>query len=95
MPFVVGKKVKPPARTTVVWNVDGDVAFETGVIMGTDGRARSADPLPHNPTVRLGTDSEGFLVLCAGRRSPDQVPVDIAGDHRLASDVLTAMRITP
>lgn len=95
MPFVVGKRIAPPARTSVVWRVRGTVAFDGGVVVGTDGRARTADPLPADPTVGLEMTSEDFLVLCAGRRPPADVPVETSGDVALAAEILAAMRLTP
>lgn len=95
LPYVVGKRVSPDAGTSAVWSVHGDVAFETGVVMGTDGRARSASPIPPDPTAGMAMDSESFLVLAAGRRSPADVEVELSGDIDLAARLLEAMPITP
>ncbi len=94
LPYVVGKRVSPPAGTTVVWEVTGPVAGTFAVAMGEDGRAAKAPP-PEDPSVRLTMDTEAFVVLGGGRRPPHEVEVTVAGDHELAARVLAAMAVTP
>ncbi len=95
LPFVVGKRVAPPAGTTVVLRVTGPQALERAVQVGDDGRAAELDPAPADPTVALTLDTETFVVLAAGRRRLDQVSVDIAGDQALGEQVLASLAITP
>jgi uncharacterized protein (TIGR03083 family) len=92
MPFVLGKRVKPPAGTSVVWTLTGGVPLEVGAVMGDDGRA-SGDVAAH-PTTRLVLTSEAFTVLGAGRRGPEAVDVRIEGDEELGREVLRGMALT-
>ena len=92
MPFVLGKRVAPPAGTSVVWRITGEVPLETGAVVGDDGRASTE--VPDDPTATLTMTSETFAILAAGRRSGDDVDVEISGDEELAGAVLDAMAIT-
>ncbi len=94
LPYVVGKRVSPPAGTTVVWEVTGPLEGRFGVAMGDDGRAAHVPP-PEHPDVRLRMDTEAFVVLGGGRRSPRDVAVAVAGDRELGDRVLEAMAVTP
>ena len=40
-------------------------------------------------------DLETFVVLSGGRRTPDQVGVEVEGDQDLAERVLAALAVTP
>lgn len=95
LPYAVGKKVAPPAGTTVVVDVRGVHPVHLAVEMGEDGRARPTTPDPDEPTVRLELDLETFVVLAGGRRSPEQVEVAVSGDETLGARVLRAMAVTP
>ena len=92
MPFVLGKRVAPPAGTSVVWRITGDVPLDIGAIIGDDGRAASA--VVDDPTATLTLTNEAFTVLGAGRRTPDQVDVQVDGDAELGRAVLDAMALT-
>ena len=81
MPFVLGKRVAPPAGTSVVWRITGEVPLEIGAVIGDDGRA--APQVADDPTATLTLTSEAFTVLAAGRRTPDQVDVEVDGDEEL------------
>ena len=94
MPYVVGKRVKPPAMSTVRWDVTGESPLELVVRVGEDGRA-SVIELLDEPSVTLTMSTETFTVLTAGRRTPEQVEVGIEGDHVLGRATLAAMSITP
>ncbi len=91
MPFVLGKRVAPPVGTSVVWTLTGEVPMELGAVIGDDGRA--TNDVRDAPTARLTMTSDAFTTLAAGRRTPDQVDVEIAGDDDLASSVLAAMSV--
>ena len=91
LPVVVGKRVAPPAGTTVVLAVEG--SQPSAVSVGDDGRAHRMDAPPAGPTVRLGLSREDFIVLAGGRRDPEEVDVD--GDERLAELILDAFAVTP
>jgi uncharacterized protein (TIGR03083 family) len=92
MPFVLGKRVKPPVGTSVVWRLTGDLPMEIGAVIGDDGRA--ASQVADDPNATLTMTSEAFTVLGAGRRTPDQVDVTIQGDDELGHSVLEAMGLT-
>jgi hypothetical protein len=92
MPFVLGKRVAPPPGTSVVWRITGDVPLEVGAVVGDDGRA--APEVADEPDATLTLTNESFTVLAAGRRTPDQVDVEVDGDEQLARAVLDAMVLT-
>ena len=69
MSFVVGKKVSPPEGSVVVFSLSGPLARE--VVVGiVDGRGRSLDAAPGDPTVRLHMTTETFARLGCGRLDP-------------------------
>lgn len=92
LPYVVGKRVKPPAMSTVQWKVTGETPLELTVRVGADGRASAIETLDE-PSVTLTMTTETFTVLTAGRREPDEVEVAIDGDQDLGRAVLSAMAI--
>jgi uncharacterized protein (TIGR03083 family) len=94
LPYVIGKKVQPPAGTTVVWDVHGTHPAQHAVKMTRSGRATPMLEAPSEPSARLGMDTDTFVVLAAGRRSPEDVDVRVAGDPELAARVLQAMVLT-
>ncbi|MBC7631957.1 maleylpyruvate isomerase family mycothiol-dependent enzyme [Aeromicrobium sp.] len=94
MPFILGKKVRPPASSIVHWDVTGAVPLDLAVQIGDDGRASPVN-LVGQPTTTLSMDSETFTALAAGRRTSDMVDVTITGDHALGLATLAAMSVTP
>jgi uncharacterized protein (TIGR03083 family) len=92
LPYVVGKRVKPPAMSTVQWIVTGETPLELAVRVGEDGRASAIEGLDE-PSVTLTMSTETFTVLTAGRRDPHEVDVTIVGDHDLGRATLSAMSI--
>ena len=97
MPYVLGKRVRPPADTIVRWDVTGAIPVDLVVQIGADGRATTLDLIDvlDQPSTTLSMNSETFAVLAAGRRGPDQVDVTITGDHELGVATLSAMGVTP
>lgn len=99
MPYVLGKRVKPPAGTVVRWNVTGPVPLDLAIRVGDDGRAQRLDAAPtpseDGPVLTLSMDTETFTVLAAGRRTRDALDLTIDGDEALARTVLDAMTVTP
>jgi uncharacterized protein (TIGR03083 family) len=96
MPYVIGKLVRPPAKSTVRWEVTGETPLELAVRVGEDGRASQVDPYDQpSATLSLSMSTETFTILSAGRRTPDQVAVAIDGDHDLGMATLCAMAVTP
>jgi uncharacterized protein (TIGR03083 family) len=90
MGFVVGKKVAPPAGTTVVFDITGPVGATWA--LKVDGRANEVDP-PANPTVKLTMDLSMFNCLGCGRWSADRAAphVKIEGDEALGRAILDQM----
>jgi len=90
--FVLGKRVGAATGTTLVLEVADHPARAFAV--GDDGRGRPAEP-PADPTVRIATDRETFVLLAAGRREPEPGAVRITGDEALGRAVLAGMAVTP
>jgi uncharacterized protein (TIGR03083 family) len=88
--MVVGKRVAPPAGTTVVLEVEGSPV--RAVAVGDDGKALPVEP-PAEPTVRIGMDRESFIVAAGGRRTPEAVRIE--GDRALGERVVAALGVTP
>lgn len=94
MPYVVGKRVKAPASSTVHWDVTGETPLQLAVRVGEDGRASAVETFDQ-PSTLLSMSTETFTVLTAGRRLPGEVDVRIDGDQELGLATLTAMAVTP
>ena len=94
LPYVLGKKVAPPSETVVVWEIGGTHPAEHAVAMTESGRAVALPEPADDVDVRLGMDTETFVVLAAGRRDPDDVAVRINGDRELGTRALRAMVLT-
>lgn len=90
--FVLGKRVGAPPGTTLTVEITGHAPCS--VVIGDDGRGRPAAG-PAEPTVRLATDRESFLLLAGGRRRPGADAVVVTGDRALGQQVLDAMAVTP
>jgi uncharacterized protein (TIGR03083 family) len=88
--LVVGKRVAPPAGTTVVLEVAGSAPY--AVQVDDDGRARPLDP-PAEPTVRLRMDRADFVAAAGGRRAAEHP--EVVGDQALGRAVLDALAVTP
>jgi uncharacterized protein (TIGR03083 family) len=96
LPFIVGKKVRPPAGTTVAWSVtDSSGTRSVTIEMGDDGRARPVDVPADEADVALKMPVEDFVLACGGRRDPAQLAIEVRGDDDLGSAVLAAMPVTP
>ena len=92
LPMVVGKRVSPPAGTTVQVDVP-DAEQSWTVRMGDDGRAALVDPV-ETPTVRISLGTEDFIVLAGGRRGVDATDPEIEGDVELGRAVLDNLAVT-
>lgn len=95
MPYVLGKRVRPPAGTTVRWQVTEPVPVDLAVLVGDDGRAHRLDGPVDGPVTTLTMDTEAFICLTTGRRGRDQLDIDVDGDEGLGHAVLDAMSVTP
>ncbi len=92
--YVVGRKVAPPAATTVVFEIEGPDPRVLALKMeGT--RAVDLDGPPDSPTVGLRLFAEQFVRLACGRQAPDDVlaagGVAFQGDAALGASIVRAM----
>ncbi len=94
LPYVLGKRVAPPAGTVVGIRVEGPVSVRTVLAVGEDGRARPVDGEPEGCTW-LGMGTETFAALAAGRRSASDSRLKLAGDRALAMRLAGALAVTP
>lgn len=89
MPFVVGKKVRAPEGSTILFDLAEKGSYGIEVV---DGRAKMLDVPPDDPTARISTDFETFACLGCGRWDPGYVMdlgrVEIDGDEDLAYRVV-------
>jgi len=95
LPFVLGKKVRPPVGTSVVWDVSGPHRATVAVGIDDTQRAVQLSEPPAEPTARLSMDTGTFVALAAGRLDPGEAPVTIAGDTELGRRAIAAMAVTP
>ena len=97
LPMVVGKRAGAlPGQSVVLDLVEAPpgVGPTLAVTVGDDGRARTVEaPAERTVTVRLRF--EDWLRLCGGRCTPDDVGVEIEGDHELGRRVLDGLAVTP
>ena len=93
--YVVGKRVAPPAGTTVVFDVTGLRPIHLAVRVDDTGRAAPVTEPVENPDVSLRMDLETYVVLAGGRRTPADVAVEVTGDADLGQRVLAALAVTP
>jgi uncharacterized protein (TIGR03083 family) len=93
LPMVVGKRVQPPAGTTVAVDVP-DAGQSWTVRIGDDGRAALVDPVDA-PTVRITLGAEDFVVLAGGRRPVEATSAKVEGDTALGHAVLASLAVTP
>jgi uncharacterized protein (TIGR03083 family) len=94
MPYVVGKKVKPPDGSTVIFDVNGPPGGELAVTV-EDGRARELEDIPREADVRLAMDLQTFTCLSCGRWGGREALgaglVQLDGDTELGRRVVEAM----
>jgi uncharacterized protein (TIGR03083 family) len=95
LPFVLGKRVGPPAGTTVVLDITGEQPATLAAEMGDDGRGAMLDAPPPEPTTHITMDFETFAILAGGRRTPEQVATTVTGDAGLAAALLADFAVTP
>jgi uncharacterized protein (TIGR03083 family) len=95
LPFVLGKKVRPPVGTSVVWEVTGPHRATVAVGIDEARRAVRLSEAPAEPTTRLVMDTETFAALAAGRLDQATAPVQVSGDTDLGRHAMTAMAVTP
>lgn len=93
LPFVVGKRIAPPAGTSVLLTVGA--LPPVAVHVGEDGRARTATVEEVSPTATLSTDLEAFTLAAGGRGEPDPERWTLDGDTDLARRVLASLAVMP
>lgn len=91
--YVLAKKVKAPAGTTVSVEVEGHAPLAACV--NAEGRGELLPTSPADPTVGLRTDRESFVLLAGGRRAPEAGRVEIFGDDELGRRLLDELAVTP
>lgn len=96
IPYVVGKKVRPPAGSTIAITIEGtDWADTVTVNVGDDGRAREVAAGAEAPDAGLTMTAQDFVLAGGGRRDPATLEVEVTGDTDLARRVLTSLAVTP
>ena len=93
--YTVGKRVAPPAGTSVVLDVTGLRPVHLAVEVGADGRAVPSSVTAETADVALTMDLETYVVLAGGRRAAADLDVSLAGNEELGRRVLAAMAVTP
>lgn len=91
--YVLGKKLAAPAGTSVVLEISGHAPH--AVAIGEDGRGHRLEEPPAEPTARLATDREAFILLAGGRRPVEPGAVTVTGDTGLGQRVLEQLAVTP
>ncbi len=91
--FVVAKRVGAPVGTTVVVEIAGSAPLAFTV--NENGRGEQLTEIPADPTVRVVTDREAFIVLAGGRRTPEPGSVVVTGDAMLGQKILDTLAVTP
>ena len=91
--FVLAKRVGAPAGTPVVLEVAG--SDPVACTVNEAGRGERLAEVPDQPTARLATDRETFILLAGGRRTPEPGSVVVTGDTHRGRQVLDALAVTP
>ena len=88
--YVVGKRVAPPAGTTVRFELTGDLAGTLDIEV-TD-RARLVAGIDGSPTVEIRVPGDRFVRIAGGRLSDSDDPqmgVAYTGDATLGGEIIT------
>jgi uncharacterized protein (TIGR03083 family) len=95
LPVVVAKRAGAPPGTSVVLRVTGSPTV--AVVVGDDGRGSTLaeSDVVGQPTVRIDTDRESFILMAGGRRPADEQAIAVEGDPELADRILAALAVTP
>jgi uncharacterized protein (TIGR03083 family) len=93
LPYVLGRRVRPAAGSTVVLDVTGGLPQVHAAGVGEDGRGIAVPP-PESPTATVTLDLETWIVLSGGRRPPESVPVVVTGDEELGRRTVAALAVT-
>jgi len=89
--FVVGKRVGPPAGTTVRFVLTGPLTARIDVEVGD--RARVVEGIPGEPTVTLTVPGDRFMRIVGGRATADDAAavVALSGDTTLGGAIVTSL----
>src|SRR5690606_28192202 len=90
--YVIAKRAKAPAGTTVVFELRGAPPVAFGV--SDEGRGVPLPQVPGEPSVRIRLDLESYIVLAGGRREPVEGAVEVEGDEELAWRILGSLAMT-
>jgi uncharacterized protein (TIGR03083 family) len=91
--YVLAKRVGAPEGTTLVVQVEG--SEPAAFTVNEDGRGAPLADVPDQPTVRLATDRESFVLLAGGRRPVAEDAVRVEGDEALGRRIVSSMAVTP
>jgi uncharacterized protein (TIGR03083 family) len=95
MPYVIGKQVKPPDGTTVVFDLGGAGGPRTVAVGVKGGRGKMLETAPGAPTVKIATTLELFTRLGCGRVDGTAALADgavtLSGDDTLGRTVVEHM----
>ncbi len=92
--YMLAKRAQAGPGRSLVVEVTGPTARTVGAVVDAEGRGNLVIDLPADPDVRLRMDTETFVVLAGGRRTAEELEVDVTGDPDLAARVLGAMAVT-
>lgn len=95
MPYVIGKQVKAPDGTSVVFDLGGAGGPRTVAVDVEGGRGKMLDTAPSAPTIRIATTLELFTRLGCGRVDGTAALADgsvtLSGDETLGRTVVERM----
>jgi uncharacterized protein (TIGR03083 family) len=95
LPYVLGKRAGAEPGTSVVLEVTGAQPRTLAATVGDNRRGVALPEPPEDPDARLTMDFESWILLCGGRRTPEQVKVVVSGDEALAQRLLAGLAVTP
>jgi uncharacterized protein (TIGR03083 family) len=89
IPIVVGKRAATPEGGAVIIDITGDVSRRV-VCEVNGGRAAIVESAAREPLATVVLDSEAFIILATGRRTPMMIGerIVVAGDEILAAKVV-------
>jgi hypothetical protein len=99
LPKVLGKDAGVGGDQTIVFNLTSHAGETLAFAANTEGRIAETSEVPKEPTVRIATDLERFLMLTGGRRDPEAHLADggvtLTGDRELGAAIMRALAVTP
>lgn len=99
LPAILGKRVGVSGDQTVVFNLTSHAGETLSFGVNDQGRVQELSETPTDPTVRILTDLEHFLMLTGGRGNAEDHLADgsirIDGDREIGRKILASMAVTP